>query len=129
MQALASVVVDKIVRGKKTSDYFDGLSFHVPTSQHMYDNPQCHSIVGQQLLLVDCVKLYGLKVQCPGCRRGDLSNDRTKILFPIFNIEGPPHWSVCGHVDDLSMLPAPLCSQRWRNTGATTPIRSISILR
>ena len=63
----------------------------------MYKSPHCHSVVGQQLLLVDWTKLCGLDIACPGCGRGSLSNDRSnfsknKVLFPMFNMEGPPSW-------------------------------------
>ena len=60
-------------------------------------SPHYHSIVGQRLLCVDWVKMFGLEVNCPRCPSGVLYNDRTnfsknKILFPIFSIEGPPQW-------------------------------------
>ena len=98
MLALASVVVEKIVNKKKMAQHFDSMTFTVPASKAMCANPHYHSIVGQQLLHVDWIKVHGLPVACPGCRNS-LSSDRSnfsknKILFPMFRINGPPSWAI-----------------------------------
>jgi len=98
MLAFASVVVKRNICVKgKAMEYFNGTTFHVPAITNMHDNPHCHSIVGQRLLLVDWVTLYGLEIDCPGCISGTLKNDRTNIsknknVFPLFGISGPPAW-------------------------------------
>jgi len=118
MVALASVVVEKVIRMKQTSEYFDGLTFTVPGSKDMYSSPHYHSIVGQQLLLVDWIKLYGLDIKCPGCQRANLLNDRTnysknKVLFPIFNLHGAPSWCM------VMSMTCPCCRRRYAsNDGA-----------
>ena len=71
MLALAALVVDNVVRMNKL-EYFNGLTFTVPGTKEMHSSPPCHSIVGQELLLVDWVKLCGLDIRCPGCEEGIL---------------------------------------------------------
>lgn len=100
MLAFANVVVKKIILNTQidTSRYFDGLTMTVPANENSAD-PQCHSIVGHKLLLVDWKRMHGLDVTCPGCRRCNLTNDRTnfsknKILFPTFGLEGSPQWAM-----------------------------------
>ena len=68
----------------------------VPNSKEP-PSPQYHSIVGQQLLYVDWKRMFNIEVHCPRCPTGVLIIDRTnfsknKILFPIFDIDGPPRW-------------------------------------
>ena len=98
MLAFAKVVEDKIINNKKIIfDFFHDLTLTVPPCKEMHDNPHYHSIVGQQLLLVDWIKLYGLDVKCPGCGMANLDNDRThfsknKLLFPTYGMQGPPAW-------------------------------------
>jgi len=58
MLAFAAVVVEKIINKKKIHQHFDGMTFQVPPSKEMYSNPHCHSVVGQQLLCVDWIKVY-----------------------------------------------------------------------
>jgi len=43
------------------------------------------------------LRFYQLDILCPTCNNGTLVNDRTnysknKILFPIFQLDGPPQW-------------------------------------
>ena len=60
--------------------------------------PHYHSIIGQKLLLVDWIRVYGADIPCPDRQcNGRLHNTRTNFsksqtLFPIFNIEGGPTW-------------------------------------
>jgi len=98
MIAFAGAVMELMGRGKSNNlmDYFDGLTITVPDTKEIM-SPQYHSIVGQKLLYVDWIKMFGLEVQCPWCPTGALVNDRTnfsknKMLFPIFDIDGPPSW-------------------------------------
>jgi len=101
MIAFAGTAMEKIVgRGKNNNlfDYVDGLTITVPDTKEAM-TPAYHSIVGQKLLYVDWIKIFGLKVQCPRCPTGTLQNDRTnfsknKILFPIFDLDGPPSWAM-----------------------------------
>ena len=123
MLAFASVVVEKIVRDKtRVFDFFKDLTLEVPPTQDMYDNPHYHSIVGQQLLLVDWIKTHGFEIKCPGCDVGSLVNDRTnfsknKVLFPMFRINGPPSWCMV-----MSMTCG--CCRRWHwANGAETLTR------
>jgi len=100
MMAFAEEVYSKIVQRKKHSDYFNGICMEVPACAEQCDNPQCHSIVGQKLLLVDWQQTHGMEIPCPdACCQGMLQNDRTnwsknKTLFPVFNLNGAPHWCV-----------------------------------
>jgi len=118
MLAFATVVVEKIINKKKIHQYFDGMTFQVPPSKEMYSNPHYHSVVGQQLLYVDWIKVCGLAVSCPGCRSA-LANDRTnfsknKILFPIFHINGPPSWAI------VQSMTCTRCRSRYEaNNGRT----------
>jgi len=64
----------------------------------MHESPHHHSILGQQLLLVDWKIAHGLVLNCglANCT-GTLANTRTnfsknKALFPVFVIDGPPLW-------------------------------------
>jgi hypothetical protein len=100
MAAFAKVVEDTIIK-KKEWTYFDGLTITVPACPDMYDSPQYHSIVGQKLLLVDWIRLFGMELDCPHCeannRDGKLKNNRTnfsknKQLMPIFGLDGAPQW-------------------------------------
>ena len=100
MSAFAKVVEDTIIK-KKEWTYFDGLTITVPACPDMYDSPQYHSIVGQKLLLVDWIRLFGMELDCPHCeannRVGKLKNNRTnfsknKQLMPIFGLDGAPQW-------------------------------------
>jgi hypothetical protein len=93
--------VEKIIRpngGREVSHHFDNLTFTVPhPGKEVFDHPQYHSIVGQKLLLVNWKLIFGLDVLCPCCNAAPLANDRTnfsknKILFPIFDVDGPPAW-------------------------------------
>lgn len=97
MTAFAKVVVEKVINAKKFEHYFDGLTMKVSPSPAMCTSPEYHSIVGQELLLVDWKRSYGVEASCPRCRIGKLQNQRTnfshnKILFPIFGLNGPPSW-------------------------------------
>jgi hypothetical protein len=79
IMALASIVVERIVRGKEDlMKHFDGLTFTVPSVDGVMD-PHYHSIVGQKLLLVDWKKMFGLDVSCPRCGLDSLTNDRTNF--------------------------------------------------
>jgi len=99
MLALAGVVVEKIICDRRvdTFEYFTGLALTVLSTKEGQMHPQYHSIVGQKLLYVNWKEMFGLEVNCPRCPTGIFANDRTnfsknKILFPIFDLEGPPHW-------------------------------------
>ncbi len=97
MAAFAKVVEDTIIKDKKWKS-FNGLTITVPACEEMYNNPQYHSIVGQDLLFVDWIQLYGLEVNCPCCN-GTLKNtrnafSRNKSLFPIFGLDGPLRRSI-----------------------------------
>jgi len=100
MMAFAEEVADKTIVKKKTNEHFDGLAMEVPSCDEGYNNPQCHSIVGQKLLHVDWTRMCGLQVPCPdGSCQGTLENDRSncsknKTLFPIFHLDAPPTWCV-----------------------------------
>ena len=100
MLAFAGAVVDRIIRTKKTSEHFDGLTMCVPACEEMYQSPHYHSIVGQKLLLVDWEKMFGLKLDCPEINcDGRLCGDRTnfsknKLLFPIYEVTGVPSWAM-----------------------------------
>ena len=99
--ALASVVSETVLHPSAPIDYgsaFDGLSMVVPDCPTAIDNPHCHSIVGQTLLIVDWKRAFGLDVPCPNCNT-PLENVRTnwsknKVLFPMFDLEGPPTWAI-----------------------------------
>jgi len=118
MLAFASVVVEKIVRDKgQIFQHFKDLTLHVPPTKDMHNDPHYHSIVGQKLLLVDWIKLFGLDTQCPGCDGAKLVNDRTnfsknKLLFPVFGIDGPPSWCMV-----MSMRCTCCCRRYWANDG------------
>jgi len=113
MLAFASVVMKTIVRNNRvhTASHFDGLTITVPRADNS-DNPQHHSIVGQKLLLVDWIMMYGLdNINCPCCKASSMENDRTnfsknKILFPIFVMEGPPLWCM------VQSMVCPCCRYR-----------------
>ena len=65
MIAFAEVVVESIIRRGLFENYFDGLSMTVPpcnVADSALQNPYYHSIVGQQLLLVDWERTHGIKV-------------------------------------------------------------------
>jgi len=100
MMAFANEVAEKVIKMKKVSSYFKDLTFEVPACEEACDNPHCHSIVGQKLLLVDWVRTHGLQVPCPdGSCSGTLENTRTnfsknKTLVPIFSLDGPPSWCI-----------------------------------
>jgi len=67
MIAFALAVVERILRNKEINAqcHFDGISMTVPATNNAYYNPHCHSIVGQKLLYVDWIKMYGLEITCP----------------------------------------------------------------
>jgi len=100
MLAFAGTVAEAIVRNKHNNvlNHFDGLTMTVPaTDKDAIVPPQCDSIVGQKLLHVGWSQMFGLQLNCPRCEKGVLVDDRTnfsknKILFPIFETEGPPLW-------------------------------------
>jgi len=100
MLAFAGIVVEKIIRGRNDNllhKYFDGMTITVPPSKEVMMAPHYHSLVGQQLLYVDWKRMFNIEVNCPRCPTGTLVNDRTnfsknKILFPIFDLDGPPRW-------------------------------------
>lgn len=63
----------------------------VPGTPEMCGGPHCHAIVGQELLLVDRIRTFGLQISCPTCDVGVLENDRTnfsknKLPFPMEKI-------------------------------------------
>jgi len=102
--ALASYV-QKTMLGRRINQEAYNKCFHlgrfvVPATNDMHNNPHCHSVVGQQLLLVDWKTTHGLVLTCgmASCA-GTLVNARTnfsknKALFPMFMIDGPPIWCV-----------------------------------
>ena len=101
MIAFAEEVMDKIVRTKMIGNHFTGLTMMVPHSNAAFNNPQCHSIVGQKLLLVDWIKTCVVEeVPCPdayccGTLRNVRSNfSKNKTLFPIFSLDGAPAWCI-----------------------------------
>jgi len=67
MLAFAKIVMEKVNK-QKQSTCFNGISMVVPACKEMHSSPQCHSIVGQKLLLVDWEKMHSLKVTCPCCK-------------------------------------------------------------
>jgi len=79
IMAFAETVADKIIRQRRTSEYFQPLSMEVPDCEEACDNPHYHSIVGQKLLYVDWERSHGvLQVPCPDARcQGYHANDRT----------------------------------------------------
>jgi len=101
MIAFAGTLMEQIGRGKNNNlfEYFNaGMAITVPDTKEPMP-PHYHSIVGQKLLYVDWIKMFGLEVQCPRCPTGTLLNDRTnfsknKILFPMFDLDGPPAWAM-----------------------------------
>jgi len=112
MLALAKTVVERIIncRQVNTDNYFSGLTLTVPPTRNFMD-PHYHSIVGQKLLYVDWKTMHGIDISCLRCGRADLKNDRTnfsknKILFPIFEIDGPPLWCM------VQSMVCPRC--KWR---------------
>jgi len=117
MLAFARTVVKRIIRNKRadTLGHFNGLTMTVPATNSMH--PQYHSIVGQKLLNVDWIMMYGLEINCPRCKASNLTNDRTnfsknKLLFPIFVIDGPPLWCM------VMSMTCPCCRYRVdANTG------------
>ena len=101
MLALAGLVVERIVRTNDKEIFeknFQGLTMTVPPAKNMHNNPHYHSIVGHKLLLVDWKRTHGVEIPCGECT-GTFQNDRTnfsknKVLFPVFNIDGPPSWAM-----------------------------------
>ena len=112
MVAFAKIVVERIIKNKEIDmmEYFNGLTMSVP-STNQYMEPMYHSLVGQKLLYVDWIRMFRLQLPCLRCNHGVLKNDRTnfsknKILFPIFVIDGPPHWC---------MVQSMVCTRcKWR---------------
>jgi len=96
MLAVAMIAQERF--NKNDRSFFDGLTFTVPPSDDMCSHPQCHSVVGQKLLLVDWKKQYGIEVKCPCCNaEKPLKTERTnfskkRILFLVFGLGGPPMW-------------------------------------
>ena len=94
---------DKFLGKKKDHEsidyHFKGLTMMVPPCDDFAnENPHCHSIVGQELLLVDWMTVCGVQVPCPDAAcTGSLKNDRSnfsknKTLFPTFGLGGAPSW-------------------------------------
>jgi len=100
IMAFADEVADKVIRQKRTSEFFHQSTVEVPDCEEACDNPHYHSIVGQKLMLVDWERSHGLQIPCPDATcQGHLSNDRTnysknKTLFPIFDLNGAPTWCI-----------------------------------
>ena len=100
MMAFAQEVADKIIQRKRTGQFFNQLTVVVPHCEEAYNNPHYHSIVGQKLLCVDWERTHNLQVPCPDSScTGSLANQRShfsknKTLFPVFNLQGAPHWCV-----------------------------------
>ena len=99
MLALAEAVVERIIRPKDTTKYFNGLTLTVPNCEEAYNNPHYHAIVGQKLMLVDWA-VQEIELSCPAATcDGILKNTRTnfsknKTLFPIYGLEGAPIWCI-----------------------------------
>ena len=100
MIALATTVMNCL--NQKDGDdcfanHFEGSTFAVPPC-NSNNNPHCHSVVGQKLLLADWVK-QGIKAPCPsdeccGFLKNDRSNfSKNQTLFPVFGF-GAPSWCV-----------------------------------
>lgn len=120
MLAFATAVMDTVSKRNGNFDhYFDGLIMTVPPPLPCEDNnPQCHSIVGQKLLLVDWSKTHGIQVPCldADCC-GVLVNVRTNIsknktLFQIFRLTGPPSWCM------VQSMVCDNCSRKYDLNGA-----------
>jgi len=67
MLAFAKLVVDRLLRQKDLNlqEYFDGLTMTVPSVQQSIVSPEYHSIVGQKLLYVNWMCMYGMEISCP----------------------------------------------------------------
>jgi len=66
--ALACEVSKKIIRSEdEFGQHFKGLTFTVPPCNDSNNNPHYHSIVGNDLLLVDWPKKHGITVACQVC--------------------------------------------------------------
>jgi hypothetical protein len=98
MIALAQTVMKDIVNADNGMErYFQGITMLVPDVPKNTE-PHYHSIVGQKLLLVDWIRFYGSRINCPESTcNGTRTNVRTQFsksqtLFPIFSLEGPPSW-------------------------------------
>jgi len=66
--ALACEVSKKIIRSEdEFGQHFKGLTFTVPPCNDSNNNPHYHSIVGNNLLLVDWPKTHGITVACQVC--------------------------------------------------------------
>jgi len=117
----------KVIRAKDNSVfdcYFNGLTVVVPASVDATNEPHCHSVVGQQLLLVDWKRAFGMDVPCPDSTcNGMLANDRTncsknKTLFPVFGLSGAPSWC-------MVMRMTCLCCKRQFNSNDSAVLLSM----
>jgi len=105
MIAFAEEIQERYITPNKPLACFDGISMTVPSCHEAGDNPYYHSIVGQKLLYVDWIRIYGLEIKCPDVNcKGILENERTnfsknKTLFPVFGLEGPPMWCIVQRMD------------------------------
>jgi len=102
MTAVAEAVMEKIAQPKSKvvfNRFFHDLTVVTPPCKKN-NNPHCHLIVGQKLLLADWSHTHGIQPSCPErCCDGRLQNQRSnfsknKTLFPVFSIDGPPAWCV-----------------------------------
>jgi len=105
MTALATNIMGRL-NDKEGNTFFtnnfDGLTFTVPPCEGN-NNPQCHSMIGQKLLLVDWIK-QGASVPCPSDQCcGFLQNKRSNFsknqtLFPVFGFRAP-RWCMVKRMD------------------------------
>ena len=82
MIAFAKTVMEKIVLPKNDAlfrSHFNGLAITVPDYECCLE-PHYHSIIGQKLLLVDWIRVYGADIPCPDRQcNGRLHNTRTNF--------------------------------------------------
>ena len=110
MMAFANEVAEKIITPRRTLEYFaDGIVMEVPPcdDSQEFNNPQCHSIIGQKLCCIDWERSHGTQQPCPDATcKGFLQNttpqgtvsrsnySKNKTLFPIFSLEDAPSWCI-----------------------------------
>ena len=78
MLAFATVAMKHVIhsKGPLNTKCFHGISMTVPPAEDGCVNPCCESTVGQKLLFVDWIRVYGINVSCPDANcHGSLFNE------------------------------------------------------
>ena len=89
----------------------EDMAITAPFCEHGCLDPIYHSIVGQELLIVDWEWLDPeFRVQCPWCasfmRKNRSNFSHNKLLFPLFDLQGPTSWAI------VQTYKCPTCNNR-----------------